>query len=98
LGTKPTHFKGGFILRDDGMLPGSFVFPSLTQKAADKNRSSQKPPAVWIGARTYGKWYRLQTLAKLCVPFATFLPFVAFTPVSPADPPWVRVGKRRESG
>jgi hypothetical protein len=38
------------------MLPGYFVFPSLTQKAADKNRRSQKPPTVWIGARTYGKW------------------------------------------
>jgi hypothetical protein len=41
------------------MLPGTFVFPSLTQKAADKNRSSQKPPAVWICARTYGKWYKV---------------------------------------
>ena len=36
----------GLVLRDDGLIPGYFVFPSLTQKAADKNRSSQKPPSV----------------------------------------------------
>jgi plasmid maintenance system killer protein len=51
-------------LRDDGLLPGFFVFPSLTQKAADKNRSSQKPPAVWICARTYGKWATLQSARR----------------------------------
>jgi hypothetical protein len=28
------------------MLPGYFVFPSLTQKAADENRCSPKPPAA----------------------------------------------------
>ena len=43
------------VLRDDGLLPGTFVFPSRTQKAADENRRSQKPPAAWIYARTFGK-------------------------------------------
>jgi len=38
----------------DRLLPGYFVFPSRTQKAADENRSSQKPPAAWICARTFG--------------------------------------------
>jgi hypothetical protein len=33
----------------------TFVFPSRTQKAADENRRSQKPPAAWICARTFGK-------------------------------------------
>ena len=52
-----THrFCGRGVLRDDGLLPDTFVFPSLTQKAADKNRRSQKPPAGWICARTFGKW------------------------------------------
>jgi hypothetical protein len=36
------------------LLPGNFVFPSSTQKAADENCRSQKPPAVWICARTFG--------------------------------------------
>jgi hypothetical protein len=59
-----TAFKGSFVWRDDGLLAGTFVFPSLTQKAADKNRRSQKPPAVWLCARTFGKrskheWRRL---------------------------------------
>ena len=40
------------------MLPGYFVFPSLTQKAADENRSSPKPPAVWIHTRNFGKQSR----------------------------------------
>jgi hypothetical protein len=46
-------------MRDDGLLAAYFVFPSLTQKAADKNRRSQNPPAVWICARTYGIWYKV---------------------------------------
>jgi hypothetical protein len=41
-----TALNGGFVLRDDGLLSGYFVFPSRTQKAAEKNRSSQKPPAI----------------------------------------------------
>jgi hypothetical protein len=36
------------------LLPAYFVFPSRTQKAADENRSSQKPPAARICARTFG--------------------------------------------
>ena len=50
-----TALKGGFVLRDDGLLPGTFVFASRTQIAADENRRSQKPPAVWICARTFGE-------------------------------------------
>jgi hypothetical protein len=41
-------------LRDDELLPGYIVFVSRTRKAAEKNRSSQKPPAVWTFARTFG--------------------------------------------
>jgi hypothetical protein len=43
------------------LQPAYFVFPSQTQKAADENRSSQKPPAAWICARTFGKWYMRET-------------------------------------
>jgi hypothetical protein len=44
--TSEFGFKGGFVSRDDGLQRGTFVFSSLTQKAADENRRSQKPPAV----------------------------------------------------
>ena len=50
-------FLGGSNSSHSARLqPAYFVFPSRTQKAADENRSSQKPPAVWICARTFGKW------------------------------------------
>jgi hypothetical protein len=48
----------GFVLRDDRLLQGYFVFTSRTQKAADKNRRSQKPPAAWICARTLANGLR----------------------------------------
>ena len=63
---KSEEFKKQFLLGEllflggsksshsDRLLPAYFVFPSLTQKAADENRSSQKPPAVWICARPFG--------------------------------------------
>jgi hypothetical protein len=44
------------FLRYDGLLPGYFVFPLLTQKAAPTCRvSSPKPPAVWIYTRTFSE-------------------------------------------
>jgi hypothetical protein len=57
-------FKDGFVLRGDGLLPGTFVFPSRTQKAADENRRSQKPPAAWIFTRTFGKRSKWDELAN----------------------------------
>jgi hypothetical protein len=64
---KSEEFKKQFLLGELLFLGGSnsshsarlqpayFVFPSRTQKAADENRSTQKPPAVWICARTFGR-------------------------------------------
>jgi len=44
-------FLGGSNSSHSARLqPAYFVFPSRTQKAADENRSSQKPPAAWICA------------------------------------------------
>ena len=39
-------------------------FPSLTQKVVDENRRSQKPPAVWTCARTFGKRATLQSARR----------------------------------